>query len=216
MNIANRCALIFSMLWIITPALADPSVRVVGLFAGAAVVTIDGQRHMLRVGKPGPQGVELLSANSNTARLAINGAPRDFSLQTDYSESHTEPEQQRVVVPRGQGGHFRIQGSINGHGVPFLIDTGATTVAMNSGHARRLGIDYKVTGTRVGVTTASGITAGYRVRLERIKVGEIELQNIEGMVLEGGHPTEVLLGMSFLSRLRMIDEGNTLVMERRY
>lgn len=216
MNIANRCALIFSMLLIATPALADPSVRVVGLFAGAAVVTIDGQRHMLRVGKPGPQGIELLSANSHSARLAINGTPRDFSLQTDYSESHAEPEQQRVVVPRGQGGHFRIQGSINGHGVPFLVDTGATTVAMNSGHARRLGIDYKVAGTRTGVTTASGITAGYRVRLERIKVGEIELQNIEGMVLEGGHPTEVLLGMSFLSRLRMIDEGNTLVMERRY
>lgn len=216
MNIPHRCALFFTLLLIAGPTLAEPAIRVVGLFSGAAVVTIDGQRHMLRVGKPGPQGIELLSADSSGARLAINGKPREFRLQKDFSQSNAQQEQQRVVVPRGQGGHFRIQGSINGHGVPFLIDTGATSVAMNSAHARRLGIDYKVTGTRVGVTTASGIADGYRVRLDRIKAGEIDLYNIEGMVLEGSYPTEVLLGMTFLSRLRLVDEGDILVMERRY
>lgn len=216
MKIINCCALWLSVMLITPLALAEPSVRVVGLFAGAAVVTIDGQRHMLRVGKPGPQGVELLSANSNSARLAVNGAAREYKLQTDFSESHAGPQQQRVIVPRGQGGHFRIQGSINGQGVPFLIDTGATSIAMNSGQARRLGIDYKISGTLTGVTTASGNANAYRVRLDRVKAGEIELRNIEAMVLEGAFPTEVLLGMSFLSRLRMIDEGNVLVMERRY
>ncbi|QJD60170.1 TIGR02281 family clan AA aspartic protease [Pseudomonas sp. gcc21] len=216
MNIPHRCALFLALLLIAAPTSAEPVVRVVGLFSGAAVITIDGQRHMLRVGKPGPQGIELLSADSDSARLAINGKPREFRLQKDFSQSSAQPDKQRVVVPRGQGGHFRIQGSINGHGVPFLIDTGATSVAMNSAHARRLGIDYKLAGTRVGVTTASGIANGYRVQLERIKAGEIELYNIEGMVIEGSYPTEVLLGMTFLSRLRLVDEGNILVMERRY
>lgn len=216
MKSVQRWILFFALCTPTLAVLAEPAIRVVGLFSGAAVVTIDGQRHMLRVGKPGPHGIELLSADSRSARLAIHGKARDYALQTDYSQSHAEPERQQVVVPRGRGGHFRIQGSINGHGVPFLIDTGATSVAMNSGHARRLGIDYRVSGTRVGVTTASGNVHAYRVRLDRIKAGEIELTDIEGMVLEGSHPTEVLLGMSFLSRLRMVDEGNVLLMERRY
>lgn len=197
-------------------AFAAPSVRVVGLFSNAAVVTIDGQRHMLRVGQPGPQNIELVAATSRSATLRIDGQNREFVLQTDYSEAYTEREKVRVSIPRGAGGHYRLSGSINGQGVAFLVDTGATSVAMNSDQARRLGVDYKLDGTPIKATTASGQVPGYRVSLARVKVGNIELSNVDGLVLEGAFPTEVLLGMSYLRRVRMEDQGTVLVLEQRY
>ncbi|WP_022962927.1 retropepsin-like aspartic protease family protein [Halopseudomonas pelagia] len=196
-------------------ALAEPVVRVVGLFSGAAVVNIDGQRHMLRIGQPGAQGVELLAADSRTATLRINGQTREFGMQRDYTEGFAQRQTRQVSIPRGTGGHYRVTGSINGHSVPFMVDTGATSVALNSFQAQRLGIDYRTTGVEVRATTASGQVQGYRVKLGRVKVGELELTNVDGLVLEGGFPTEVLLGNSYLNRVRMVDQGGILVLESR-
>ena len=212
-----RIAFLASLLaFPVTQVAAAPEVRVVGLFSNAAVVTIDGQRHMLRVGRPGPQGVELLAASSRSATLRIDGQTRDFSLETDYSEAYAERDKIRVSIPRGAGGHYRTNGSINGQGVAFMVDTGATSVAMNSEQARRLGVDYKLDGTPIKATTASGQVSAYRVSLARVKVGNIELSNVDGLVLEGAFPLEVLLGMSYLRRVRMEDRGNLLVLEQRY
>lgn len=197
-------------------AWAEPQVRVVGLFADAAVVNIDGQRHMLRIGKPGPQGVELLAADSRTATLRINGQTRQLSLQRDYTEGFAEVERKQVAIGRGVGGHFRTVGSINGQNVQFMLDTGATSVAMNSGQAQRLGIDYRLTGVPIVTSTASGQAPAYKVTLNRVKVGDIELTNVVGVVLDGAFPTEVLLGNSYLSRVRMIDNGETLLLESRH
>jgi aspartyl protease family protein len=208
---------LFAVLALCAPSvLANPSVRVVGLFQDAAVVTIDGERQMLRVGQPPRNGVELLAADSRSATLKIAGQTRVLSVEADFSSPAAEPERQRVSIPRTAGGHYRITGSINGHSVPFMVDTGATSVAMNAQYARRLGIDYRLTGTLIQATTASGRVAAYRVRLDRVKVGEIELTNVEGLVLDGPFPEDVLLGMSWLGRVRMDDQHTTLVLERRY
>jgi len=203
-------ALLASAAW------AEPVVRVVGLFANAAVVNIDGQRHMLRAGQPGPQGVTLISANSTSATISINGQRRQYGLQREYTEGFAERDTQQVSIARGEGGHFIAHGSINGHNVQFMVDTGATSVAMNAFQARRLGIDFLVTGTEVRANTASANVKAYRVQLDRVKVGDIELRDVQGLVLEGGFPTDVLLGMSWLSRVRMDDQGSTLVLERKY
>lgn len=197
-------------------AWADPVVRVVGLFPNAAVVNIDGQRHMLRAGKPGPQGVTLISADSTSATISINGQRQQFGLQREYTQGFAERETQQVSIGRGDGGHFITHGSINGQNVQFMVDTGATSVAMNSFQARRLGIDFLVTGVEIRANTASANVKAYRVKLDRVKVGDIELTNVDGVVLEGGFPTDVLLGMSWLSRVRMDDQGSTLVLERKY
>ncbi|MEH6493933.1 retropepsin-like aspartic protease family protein [Halopseudomonas sp.] len=197
-------------------ASAEPVVRVVGLFANAAVVNIDGQRHMLRAGKPGPQGVTLISADSKSATISINGQRRQYGLQREYTEGFAERDTQQVSIARGDGGHFIAQGSINGHNVQFMVDTGATSVAMNAFQARRLGIDFLVSGTEVRANTASANVKAYRVQLDRVKVGDIELRDVQGLVLEGSFPTDVLLGMSWLSRVRMDDQGSSLVLERKF
>ena len=195
---------------------AATDVRVVGLFANAAVVNIDGQRHMLRVGKPPVNGVELIAADSQTATLRVDGQTRQFGLQREYTEGFAQSERQQVSIPRGEGGHFRVTGSINGQTVSFMVDTGATSVSMSSVQARRLGIDYALSGTPVRAATASSAVYGYQVTLARVKVGDIELSNVQALVLEGRFPLEVLLGMSWLSRVRMDEQDNLLLLERKY
>ena len=195
---------------------AATDVRVVGLFANAAVVNIDGQRHMLRVGKPPVNGVELIAADSQTATLRVDGQTRQFGLQREYTEGFAQSERQQVSIPRGEGGHFRVTGSINGQTVSFMVDTGATSVSMSSVQARRLGIDYTLSGTPVRAATASSAVDGYQVTLARVKVGDIELSNVQALVLEGRFPLEVLLGMSWLSRVRMDEQDNLLLLERKY
>lgn len=210
-----RPVLLLLLLGLCWPLLAAPEVRVVGLFNNAAVVNIDGQRHMLRAGAAPVNGVELLSADSRSATLRIDGRQRVLQLERDYSDGFAPPARQTVSIGRSQGGHFRTTGSINGHSVGFLVDTGATSVALNSQQATRLGIDYQRS-RQVQATTAGGHVQAYLVTLDRVRVGDIELTGVEGLVLEGSFPGEVLLGNSFLSRLRMEDRGAVLILERRY
>ena len=105
---------------------------------------------------------------------------------------------------------YRVVGSINGFPVRFLVDTGASSIAMNSAQARRLGIDYRVEGKPGMASTASGVVRSYGVVLDRVKVGDIELRNVRAEIIDGSHPQQVLLGMTFLSRVDMAREGQML------
>lgn len=196
---------------------AGPAVRVVGLFPNAAVVNIDGQRTLLKVGQEGPMGLRLISADSRSAVLSINGRQQRMELSRDYNQGgYTVPEKQRLTVARGRGGHYWVNGSVNGNSVPFLLDTGASSVALNALQARRLGIDYKGSGQPMQVTTASGVERGWQVTLRSVKVGAIEVLGVEAVVLEGSFPTDALLGMSFLNRIGWRQEQDALILEAKY
>ncbi|MDA7088143.1 TIGR02281 family clan AA aspartic protease [Pseudomonas sp. SA3-5] len=192
---------------------AEPLVLVVGLFPGAAVLNVDGQRKLVKVGQTGPGGVVVVSADSRGAVLRVNGVERPYTLSREYSEGFTEPKTRQLSVAKGIGGHYWIAGSVDGHPVQFLVDTGATSVAINDGQARRLGIDYRVVGQPLQVNTASGTVRGWRVKLDSVKVGTLQVLGVEAVVLEGGSPTEALLGMSFLSRVGWRVEQDLLVLE---
>lgn len=186
------------------------SVEVMGLFKNQAVVRIDGKQRMLKVGKPSKDGVVLIDADSDSAVLEIAGQQRRYQLGTSVSTSYTKPVQTAVQIFRDGRGMYRTVGSINGLTVNFLVDTGATTIAMNEQQAKRIGLDYRVSGQPRYVSTASGIAQGFRIVLNSVKVGEIELLNVEAIVLSGSHPTSTLLGMSFLGRLQLTHEGDRL------
>ncbi|AYN95898.1 TIGR02281 family clan AA aspartic protease [Pseudomonas sp. LTJR-52] len=195
------------------PALvtAAPQVQVVGLFNGAAVINIDGQRKMLKVGQR--QGeVELVSATSREAVLRIGETNQTFMLSREYSDGFAAPHKRQLSIARRNDGHYWTSGSINGQPIEFLIDTGASTVAMNEEQANRLGLDYQK-GRPVQVNTAGGTRRAWLVRLDRVKVGTIEVLGVEAMVLAGGHPTETLLGMSFLNRVGWREDQGVLYVE---
>ncbi|MEZ5543172.1 MAG: TIGR02281 family clan AA aspartic protease [Pseudomonadota bacterium] len=195
---------------------ASPDVRVVGLFSGRAVVQIDGRQAVLRVGETGPQGVRLVAADSETAVLEIDGQRLEARLDGRVSARRRDPQVQEFQVWRNSSGMYTTVGSINGLPVPFLVDTGATDVALNSAQARRLGIDYRVNGTAAAVTTASGVERAWRVRLDSVKVGELEVRNVSAVVIEGAQPATTLLGMSYLGRLEIVNSGQLMTLRKKY
>ena len=192
---------------------AAPRVQVVGLFPGAVVMNVDGQRKLVRVGQAGPGGVEVVSADATGAVLRVEGVERRHGLSRELSAGFAEPERRQLSIAQGQGGHYWVAGSINGQPVQFLVDTGATSVAINEIQARRLGIDYRVDGRQIVVGTASGTAKAWRVNLNSVKVGAIDVLGVEAVVLEGGSPTDALLGMSFLDRVSWREDQGVLKLE---
>lgn len=193
---------------------AAPQVQVVGLFPGAAVLSIDGQRKLVKVGQTGPAGVQVVSADSQGAVLRVEGVAHHYGLTRDYSATTGAASQPaQISIAKGIGGHFWVAGSIGGRTVQFLVDTGATAVAMNENAAKRLGIDYRVEGQPMVVNTASGTAQAWSIKLDSVKIGGIEVLGVEAAVVAGEAPTEVLLGMSFLNRVRWREEQGMLLLE---
>lgn len=205
-------------LWLACPAArADHGVRVVALFANKAVVQIDGHQQVLRVGQSTPGGVRLISANSASAVLEIDGRRVSLGLGNAVGAGSAPADDTAAVrIWPNSHGMFTTVGNIDGLPVNLLVDTGSTSVAMNALQARRLGIEFRVYGTPAYVRTASGVARAWRVTLDRVQVGQITLTNVKAVVLEGGSPTRVLLGMSFLGRLDLTRENGALVLRRRY
>jgi len=190
--------------------------KVLALFPNKAMISIDGNRHLISVGDPARGGAKLISATSKEAVIELNGRVGTYRLASDIGGSYSKPSAAEVRILRDNLGSFSTSGSINGHSVRVLVDTGASTVAMSSVEAERLGIDYEREGIPVGVSTAAGLSRGHAVKLHQVKVGSIALSNVGAVVIEGNSPPQVLLGMTFLSRVAMEHEGNILRLKARY
>ena len=196
--------------------LAGMDVRVVGLFSDRAVLLVEGRQHLLRVGQTSPEGVKLVSASSELAVLLIDGAEVTARLDGRVSARKRTATVKEVQVWRDTTGMYTTVGSIDGLPVSFLIDTGATQVAMNASQARRLGIDYHVTGNLAEVTTASGVARAWMVTLDSVKVGDLEVRNVSAVVLEGEQPKVTLLGMFYLGRMEITNSGRLMTLRQRY
>jgi aspartyl protease family protein len=213
----NLLVLLALCLWnTVTFVQAAADVRVVGLFSGRAVLLVDGQQRLLKPGQTSPEGVQLISATSEEAVLLIDGQEVTARLDGRVSARKRTPEINEVQVWRDTAGMYTTVGSINGLPVTFLVDTGATAVAMNANQAKRLGIDYRVIGRQSGVTTASGVERAWAVTLDTVKVGDLELHNVGAVVLEGAHPSTTLLGMTFLGRLEINNDGRLMTLRKKY
>lgn len=105
-----------------------------------------------------------------------------------------------VVLRTDAGRHFRVIAEVNGQRVRFLVDTGASDVALTKADARRIGIDPERLTYNMQYRTANGSSVGAGVRIDRIRIGDIVVDDVQGHVA-GGDLGESLLGMSFLRRL---------------
>jgi aspartyl protease family protein len=189
---------------------ADSEVAFVGQFGDKAVLQIDGKRRVLAVGETSREGVELLSVTSDSAVILHRGVKRKLGFSAPGNTAYRQTPGVEVIIWADSRGHFQTPGTINGQLVSFLVDTGATSVAMNEVMANKLGIDFRYSGEPTTVMTASGMVAAHDVKLSSVKIGGIELTNVDGTVVEGGFPTEVLLGMSFLSQVDIERKGNRI------
>lgn len=183
-----------------------------------ALLIVDGSAP--KIVAPGEtfQGVKLISTSGDTAMLEMKG--KRHGLRVGESPASVGAGQggaiggSKIVLSAGNGGHFMTLGSINGKAVQFMVDTGATTVAMGAAEAQRMGLDY-TTGKPVRMNTANGQTLGYLLTLNSVRVGDVEVFNVDAIVSPQAMPF-VLLGNSFLTRFSMRRDNDQMVLERRY
>jgi aspartyl protease family protein len=191
-------------------------VNVIGLFPGKVVVVIDrGAPRTLAVGEKTAEGVRVISVDGKGAVLEVDGKRETLEMGQHFESAALSGSRTSVTLAGDSRGQFITSGMVNGGHMRFLVDTGATYVAIPSGEARRLGIDYHA-GRRGMSMTANGPIVVYRVTLDSVTLGDITLYGVEGTVHEMPGMDMGLLGMSFLNRTEMRREGQNLTLTKRY
>lgn len=196
---------------------ADTQVNVVGLFNGKALLTINGSApQTLAVGQT-KNGVKLVAADSQQATLLIEGKTRVLGMGQGVSAGGgaESTQNQPVNLYADSAGHFFGNATVNGANLRYVVDTGATSVALNSADAKRANINY-LNGEKGIASTAGGRIVVYRVTLNTLKIGSIVLNNVDAVVNEGGYPEVVLLGMSALNRMDMKRDNTTMTLTKKY
>ncbi len=210
---------ILCLLFLCAPCLAAAAdIHVVALTAGKAVVKINGGRtQTLAAGQVTPEGVKLVSATSESAIFEVAGKRRTLVAgEGGAVATVAAPARGNSVRLTADGrGHFVTTGIVNGTSLRFMVDTGATSVALSSADARRAGINY-LDSPRAVSQTANGLIPVYSVKLDTLRIGDIEINNVDAIVVEGDRLPMALLGMSFLNRMDMRREGQTMILIRRF
>lgn len=210
-------SLVLSALAAVASSALAGEVELVGLFGAKAVLSIDGgPPRTLGVGERTREGLLLVGVSDGAATVEIGGRRQKVLLGAGpvRTSSGEDPGGAMVSLIADARGHHFSSGSINGASMRFLVDTGASMVSMGASDARRAGVDYSK-GTPAMSSTASGPARVWKVRLDKVKVGDVLLHGVDGVVHENDLPF-VLLGMSFLGRMDMQREGDRLVMRKRF
>ena len=200
-----------------TGAASAQTVTLGGSLGDKAVLIIDGvPRTLARGASHG--AVKLVSVSGSEAVVEVGN--RRVALQlggaqvTLGSAGGTGGGGDRIVMTAGSGGHFVTAGSINGQPVTFLVDTGATLVAMSQAEADRLGVRYR-DGERGMAQTANGLVPVHRARLQSVRIGDVQVFDVEATVVPM-QMQQILLGNSFLVRFQMRRENDTMTLVKRY
>ena len=207
---------------VLASASADPPGQPIGtsvgfngrLGASAAVLLVNGQLHTLQVGQT-VDGVRLVSIGNDTAVVEVGGQRREIAMGAQPANVGGEGGNARqIVIAAGPGGHFTALGAINGHSVQFLVDTGATAVTIAQNEADRLGLHYR-DGRPALAQTANGNAQAFLITLDSVRIGGVEVHNIDAVVVASAMPF-VLLGNSFLGRFEMRRDNGMLSLVQRY
>ena len=186
-----------------------------GLFPGKALLSINGgSPQIVAVGGSTSEGVRVVSTDGNTATLEVDGKKRVLRVGQNVVAQPSNGGAQKIVLTADSAGHFMTTGNVNGTTVRFLVDTGASMVSLGASDARRVGIDASK-GEQAIANTANGQAVVTRVKLDNVRVGEIVMNNVDALIHQQDMPF-ALLGMSFLNRMEMQRDGDTMTLKKRY
>ena len=217
MRLIVACARVALALLTVAANAQSPQVTLAGsLGQTKALLLIDGHPQTLAVGASA-RGVTLRSVSEGQAEVLVAGqllllrpgvAPSRVGGNGVVAGTGTE-----IVMAAGPGGHFSATGAINGKPVQFMVDTGATTVALSQAEASRIGLDWRR--GRPGLSlTAGGPVPIYAINLTSVRVGDVELSNVAAVVLPAEMPV-VLLGNSFLNRFARRRDNDVMRLDKK-
>ncbi|MGK0441469.1 MAG: aspartyl protease family protein [Pseudohongiellaceae bacterium] len=193
---------------------AEPAIEVEGLFKGGAILRIDGQQKMLRVGQQ-DAGIKVLEATTQYVIIELDGQQKKLNMNRNILGAAEGPATPEVNISRNKFNRYITYATINGRRTKVLVDTGANIVAMSSLDAKALGVPY-LKGRKSKVVTASGVAEAYDLVLPTVTVGAITVSGVQASVVEGRFPDTVLLGMSFLESVDMQESNGVMTLRRKY
>ncbi len=201
---------------VLSPTMAQQdSVKIIALFNNKALLMVNGNQKIVKKGETF-NGVKLKSSSSRGALVRFSdGQEKMLNINQSISHGFVAPDKSKVKVYANKSGMFMIQGKINGRSTQFLLDTGATSVALSQNEADRLGLAYE-SSQRKYVSTASEVVPVWNIKLDHVTVGDISVANVDAVVLEGSQPRNPLLGMSFLQHLKLNRNGTVMTLEQKY
>lgn len=207
-SLACTCLLLVAL-----PATAQQAtVEVEALLGSTAVLLINGQRQTLKTGQSA-DGVTLVATARTTATVEIDGRTQTLGLTRRVDTAYQQPEEKVVTIARDAAMRYQTTATINGRNALVLVDTGANMVAISSNQAKVMGIDYS-DGTPTTVETASGLTAAHAITLQSVMVGEIAVDHVPAMIVDGAYPATILLGMSYLRHVKLQEHNGILSLSR--
>jgi aspartyl protease family protein len=197
------------------PARAQ-DVTLAGRMGERALLVVDGRPYTVAVGERAGD-VRLLRWQGDSAEIERDGVRQVLRpgapVQLSTLPARAGPAPREVVISAGPGGHFVAGGAINGRAARFMVDTGATLVAIGRDDAVRMGLDLQ--SARRSITqTANGPVPVQTLTLASVRVGEVELANVPAVVLPTPMPY-VLLGNSWLGRFQMRRDNDVMRLELR-
>ena len=205
-------------MFLICTAAAAQSVALQGMLGSSALLIVNGGAPKAVAAGAVHQGVKVVSTSGDQAVVEIGGKRHTLRVgeapASVGASGGALSRGNRIVLTAGSGGHFTTQGAINGRATQFVVDTGATLVSMGASDAERLGLNYRA-GERGYSSTANGVTSAWRIKLGSVRVGDVEVYDVDALVSPQPMPF-VLLGNSFLTRFQMKRENDQMVLERRY
>ena len=195
---------------------AAQTVSMGGSLGSNALLVIDGKPRNVAVGAT-IEGIRLVSVTGNEAVVELKGKRVVLRLgdaQVNLGGKASEGGGKQIILTAQGGGHFFANGAINNQSVRFMVDTGATMVAMDKYEAERLGVDYK-NGRRGIPRTANGDVPVYAAKLASLRIGDVQVYNVDAVVTQAPMPY-ILLGNSFLTRFQMKRENDVMTLDLRY
>ena len=190
------------------------SVGMAGVLGSKALLVVDANPPKALAAGEEYQGVKVLAVTKDEATIQVNGARRVLRLgEAPVSVGARGGSGRRIVLTADSRGHFVNSGAINGRVMQYMVDTGASTIAIGRNDAERMGLNYQ-NGEPVRMNTANGVAQGWRMRLDSVRLGDVEVLGVEAIVTPQPMPY-VLLGNNFLAQFQMTRINDQMVLEKR-
>jgi aspartyl protease family protein len=192
------------------------SVAMSGGMGSKALLVINGGAPKALAAGEEHKGVKVVSVSNDATVVDVGGKRQTVRLggaPVSLGGSGGGGSASQIVLTAGSGGHFMTQGTINGKSVDFMVDTGATNIALSADDAKRLGIKYEG-GQKAMSQTANGTRVVYVVRLNSVRIKDVEVYDVEAVVGDAPMPF-ALLGNSFLTRFQMKRENDIMTLTKK-